>query len=161
MCRYTHVTNCSLTVDPAYNSDNSAYISTSSNEIFILANCNFQYTFFLEWNASNLRAAFFSSLRRCRFFIVVSPEKLDLLNPPIFNFWHRIWQVKSGKFPPHISLVIILIHGAYTLLCAWITIIYELCVLEDSPGVVCTCHGVTRKMWAPIYLAQSHWHSCI
>ena len=44
---------------------------------------------------------------------------------------------------------------------------YDLCLLEVSLCVVCTCHGVPRKKvrrrkllrWAPIYVAESHWHT--
>ena len=44
---------------------------------------------------------------------------------------------------------------------------YKPCVLDVSPGVVCTCHGVPRRKvwrqsflrWAPIYVARSHWHA--
>ena len=48
-------------------------------------------------------------------------------------------------------------RGPHLALC----IDYELCVLEVSPGVVCTYHGVTRKKWGPIYVTQSHWHIAV
>ena len=68
-------------------------------------------------------------------------------------------------FPPHISLAVPSLRlgrGLHLALC----VDYELCVLDVSPGVVWTCHGVSRRKvrrwnllrWAPVYVAQSHWH---
>ena len=56
--------------------------------------------------------------------------------------------------------------GLHLILC----IDFELCLLDVSPGVICSCLGVQRKKvrrrnlnflrWAPnYYVAQSHWHT--
>ena len=63
------------------------------------------------------------------------------------------------KFPPlsHILLSDLDTWGLYLSLC----IDCKLWVLEVSPGVICTCHGLTIKKWEPIYVVQSHWHIAV
>ena len=83
--------------------------------------------------------------------------------------WHLSCVMASCKaaFPPLLSLVLTSLRLNSLHFALFVD--YEGCVLDLSPGVVCTSHGVPtwRKKvrspnflgWAPIYVAQCHWYT--
>ena len=116
-------------------------------------------------NASNLRAAFFSSPRCSRFSFVVAPEKL------VLHLHLLLYLTFDIEFP---TGVIWKVPTSYTVgrnLAVPCSVRWLPCLLEVSPGVVCIYHGVPRKkerrrnlprcQWAPIYVAQSLCHTAV
>ena len=98
------------------------------------------------------------------------------MNPPIFNFWHLsglsgVMQrgFQQGPSSHLISCIVTSLGlGRGLHLAPSLCIDFELCVLDVSPGVVCSSHGVQRNKerrrnlrWAPIYIAQTqfYWHA--